>query len=150
MKNLILLILNISFIFSFSSAQNNNNDVYFKINDSIFAKSSDFECYDTLNHTVQFKLEKRLSIESLKIPVNGLSFSVFVNREKIFVGKFFSPESSYSCDCIVLFRTIPDSAIPPLYLNLGYPTEKFFTGTDKRNDHRIIETLVSRKVPLKS
>jgi len=145
MKIILIVLLNTFIVFSFTSAQNAECDVYFKINDSIFAKSSDIEFYDTLTHTIQFKLEKRLAIESLKIPVNGLSFSVFVNREKIFDGKFFSPESSYSCDCIVLFRINPSL----LYLNLGYPDEKFFTGTDKRNDKRIIETLVSRKVPLK-
>jgi len=149
MKITCIILLNILFAFSMSSAQNADKDIYFKINDSIFAKAADIEFYDTLNHTVQFKLDKRLTIESLKIPANGLSFSVFVNREKIFDGKFFSPESSYSCDCIVLFRTIPDNALPPLNLNLGYPAEKFFTGTDKRNDKRIIETLISRKVPLK-
>jgi hypothetical protein len=149
MKIILIILLNILIVFSYTSAQNAESDVYFKINDSIFAKSSDIEFYDTLNHTIQFKLEKRLTIESLKIPVNGLSFSVFVNRKKIFDGKFFSPESSYSCNCIVLLRTISDSALPPLNLDLGYPAEKFFTGTDNRNDHRIIETLVSRKVPLK-
>jgi hypothetical protein len=145
MKIFFIILLNILIIFSCTSAQNAESDIYFKINDSIFAKSDDIAFYDTLNHTIQFKPEKRMTIESLNIPVNGLSFSVFVNREKIFDGKFFSPESSYSCDCIVLFRINPSV----LYLNLGYPDEKFFTGTDKRNDHRIIETLVSRKVPLK-
>lgn len=145
MKIFLIILLNILIIFSCTSAQNAESDIYFKINDSIFAKSDDIAFYDTLNHTLQFKLEKRLTIESLIIPVNGLSFSVFINREKIFDGKFFSPVSSASCDCIVLFHINP--AI--LNLDLGYPTEKFFTGIDKRNDPKIIETLVSRKVPLK-
>jgi hypothetical protein len=149
MKHIIALCIIMLFIGAFSNAQNTTNDeIYFKVKDSIFAKTADIVLYDTTNHTINFSQEKRLALELLKIPVGGFSYAIFVNREKIFEGKIFSIESSVSCDCIALVRTIPDSALPPLQIELGYPSAKFYTGTDKRNDKKLIEVLSARNIKM--
>jgi hypothetical protein len=129
--------------------EKSGQEIYFKIDNVIFAKSSDIEFYDTINHSIQFDLSKRMDFENMQIPVSGLAFGIYVDRDLIYEGKIFSLESSVSCDCIAVVRTIPLSELPSLNIELGYPSENFYTGKDLRNSKKLIEVLVQKKNPVK-
>jgi hypothetical protein len=127
-----------------------NEEIYFKVNDTIFATSKDIIKDDTVSHEIEFTFQKQIAFHALKMSVRGLPFSVFVNKDKIMEGEIFSFESSISCNCMVVgTNNYYDNQPPPLKIELGYPSEKLFTGKDTRNDRRLIAAMKANKIQLK-
>ena len=86
--------------------------------------------------------------------ISGQDFVIAVDGAAIYQGKFKSVASSISNDAVTIaldkqaFNGQP-GATPlgedQVQIDLGYPTPKFFTGKDPRNDNRILQALAAAK-----
>ena len=80
--------------------------------------------------------------------VNGIPFAVFVDKQPIHLGEFWTPLSSQSYDGVMIMQPIlQDRFIIKVEQRagglpgLGYPGTDFYTGKDPHYDPRIRETL---------
>ena len=94
--------------------------------------------YDSSKHTFLIKNEAGERIRNVLYPVSPTPFAIAVEREIIYIANFIPGYSSRSCrDCITVE---PYSYDNKYRINLGYPSENN-SGTDPRNDNRIISKL---------
>lgn len=111
--------------------------------------------YDTSTHVLtlsfsQDSLKKRIAQMSAYdnvIGVYGMPFIVTLDHEKIYGGWFWLPVSSIPCHSVViLLDSVSDTLAPnEIKIQLGYPDENQFKGTDPRNNRKIIERLIKDK-----
>ena len=110
---------------------------------------SDLWFYQKETH--EFRIDYLASQRIKKINEKGgtAGFAVFVGDKAIYAGSFWKSILSQSFDGIVIDtykalnradkKSVPD--FPVLKLEPGYPSPKYFTGTDLRADSRIFEAL---------
>jgi hypothetical protein len=81
----------------------------------------------------------------MNVPV-GAIFVVCAKDERVYYGTVWSDLYSSSVDGVVIVKK-SSSKLPIIHIQLGYPSPKFFTGTDPRSDARIMRSLQdSRKL----
>jgi hypothetical protein len=101
---------------------------------------SDIIAYKLSDNTVVLTAHAVKNIDSLHVPTSGLSFVVAVAGARVYAGAFWTMYSSQSFDGTVI--EVPRlNAKNQIKIKLGFPEEKFFLGTDLRQDPRIIEAL---------
>jgi hypothetical protein len=101
---------------------------------------SDIIAYKLSDNTVILTAHAAKNIDSMHVPTSGLSFVVAVAGARVYTGAFWTMYSSQSFDGTVI--EVPRlNARNQIKIKLGFPEEKFFSGTDMRQDPRIIETL---------
>lgn len=72
----------------------------------------------------------------------GLPFVICVGSERIYQGMFWSSYSSVPYDGHVI-DLYPAEHQQPIRIQIGYPTEEWFTGVDMRADPRVYSALKS-------
>jgi hypothetical protein len=101
---------------------------------------SDIIAYKLSDNTAILTARAAKNIDSLHVPVSGLSFVVAVAGARVYSGAFWTMYSSQSFDGTVI--EVPRlNARNQIKIKLGFPEEKFFSGTDMRQDPRIMEAL---------
>ena len=102
--------------------------------------SSDIVAYKLSDNTVILTANAAKKIDSLHVPISGLSFVVTAGGARVYAGAFWTMFSSQSFDGAVI--EVPRlNARNQIKIKLGFPEEKFFSGTDMRQDTRIIGAL---------
>jgi hypothetical protein len=105
--------------------------------------TADIVTYDRGTHTIELTdagYEKVTALLAEGLQVAGIPFAILAKGERIYAGAFWSMLSSQSFDGVVIMDPVftEDQAIT---VSLGYPGSGFFTGTDPRNDARLMEAL---------
>ena len=101
----------------------------------------DILSYNWDTHVISLTAEAYQKLEAMKIPVNGVSFLVCVDKKPLYWGAFWTPVSSLSFDGITI--TLP-SMFPGeniVKLEPGYPGPAFYSGKDPRDNPSILEAL---------
>ena len=81
-------------------------------------------------------------ISKLEVPVWGRSFVVCVNRSPIYWGAFWTLLSSIPFDGVVILKPVVyEEDGNSIWLNLGYPSQQFFTGEDPRLNAEVMKSL---------
>lgn len=101
----------------------------------------DISSYLKDTHEIRFDWSGADRLKRKKDLLKGKSFAVFVNDEAIYTGAFWTKIYSQSFDGVYIDLDEIEGEFPKVKLNLGYPTEKFFTGNDPRSDERIFTEL---------
>jgi hypothetical protein len=155
-KLLILSVLVIGFL-SCSKDDSDSNDgiAFFISKDSLssasssmtivstpFIKYSDIVSYDTTNHIFELTFPAD-SILSKSKGYNNRSFVVKVNDTRIYYGVVWSASHSATNANLCLTEPIGNNASKNcIFISKGYPNNyRGFSGTDSRNDSKIIERL---------
>lgn len=110
---------------------------------------SDLRFYQKETHELRIDYLASQRIKKINEKGGTASFAVFVGDEAIYAGAFWKSILSQSFDGIFIDtykalnradkKSVPD--FPVLTLESGYPSPKYFTGTDLRADSRIFEAL---------
>ena len=100
----------------------------------------DILTYDWATHTIELEPTTAELLDALELP--GRPFVVTVNQTPIYAGAFMAAFFSRSYDGVVILWPPIDGSRDTLTIQLGYPGEDFFTGTDPRSDERIREALL--------
>lgn len=100
---------------------------------------NEIEGYDSTKHIFLLTSKAGERIRSINYPVSPTRFAVAVDGELIYIANFIPGYSSMSCDeCIAIE---PYSYDNKYWVKLGYPGSNHFSGTDPRNDKRVIQRL---------
>lgn len=103
--------------------------------------SSDIVTYDSEQHQMELTSSAFAKLKTLEVPVNvGLSFIVCVGIVRVYMGAFWSPLSSSSSDGVIIQRPLLEEN-NRITIQIGYPTESYFRGSDPRSNTRIIQAL---------
>lgn len=105
--------------------------------------TDDIVSYDWSYHGINLTEEAYLRLLALfmgGLPSSGVPFVLLAYEQPIYAGAFWSPLSSLSFDGVAIMQPL-DPAGQTLYINLGYPSEDYFTGEDPRGDSRIQQAL---------
>ncbi len=110
---------------------------------------SDLWFYQKENHEFRIDYTAALRIKKINEQGGTQPFAVFVGDEAIYVGAFWKTILSASFEGVMIDtykalaradkKSNPD--FPVLTLELGYPSPKYFIGTDPRADTRIFKAL---------
>jgi hypothetical protein len=104
---------------------------------------SDIVAYDWDTHQMELTsgaYEKLAGLEDRTVSEGGLGFVACVGDERIYTGAFWSSLSSAVFPGPVI--DVHGAALAqPLTIQLGYPSEEWFTGIDARDDGRIRQSL---------
>jgi hypothetical protein len=101
--------------------------------------------YSWERHEIRLTPSANFRLARLQGPVisnPGLAFVVCVGSERIYRGAFWSSYSSVPFDGHVI-DLYPAENEQPIRIQIGYPTEEWFTGEDMRDDPRIYTALMS-------
>lgn len=95
----------------------------------------DISRYSWTSHTLYLTESGRRKLDSMAVPVNGISFVACVNRSPRYAGAFWTPFSSrsFSGPTIIFISPVPDS----IRIGLGYPVDSDTANPDPRNDSDI-------------
>jgi hypothetical protein len=106
-----------------------------EIADAPVISGDDIIAYYWDTHEIQLTAASYERVMGLKVPVNGKSFVVCVDKEPVYWGAFWTPVSSISFSGIVI-NVMPNFAIATpdntIKLELGYPGPDFSQGGDRR------------------
>jgi len=111
-----------------------------KIGSQPVISMKDIMSYNRKLHSITLTREAYQKLAELYVPMSGRVFVVCVNRRPVYWGAFWSTLSSISFGGVV----IPVPLISPsetISLELGYPTQGFFTGEDPRDNPAIMQVL---------
>jgi len=101
--------------------------------------SSDIVAYDSEQHQIELKSRAYEKLKTLDVPVNvGLTFVVCVGIVRVYMGAFWSPVSSSSSDGVIIQWPLFEGN-NRISVQLGYPTESYFRGSDPRSNARLIQ-----------
>lgn len=76
----------------------------------------------------------------LEVPVSGIVFIACVDRNPVYWGAFWTPISSVPFHSVGIVKPFPSDG-HTLKIQLGYPLQEFFEGTDPRSDPGILQSL---------
>lgn len=100
----------------------------------------DIVSYDAGDHTILVEPAAMVKLKGLELSTMGKTFLVCADGIPIYWGAFWTPLSSMSFEGVVIL--IPGFAGEnSLEISLGYPGESFYTGSDPRNDKRVLDAL---------
>ena len=100
----------------------------------------DIVSYSRKSHEIELTAQAYQRLLELKVPTSGQVFVVCVGRQPVYWGAFWATYSSMSFDGVtILVPLSPDRHT--IRLELGYPSESFFSGEDPRPDPDIIQSL---------
>lgn len=105
--------------------------------------TADLVSYDWERHGINLTEDAYLKLVVLLMggmPSSGVPFVIVSYGQPLYAGAFWSFYSSLSFDGVVILQPL-DPAGQTLYISLGYPGEKNFTGTDPRGDSRLQQAL---------
>ena len=91
----------------------------------------------TLAPDVLERLQKQLAGEL----VSGYLFDVLANGEVVYQGTMTIGVSSFSFSSVVIARGHQLRKYNQIRIELGYPSQDYFKGTDPRNNHDLLESL---------
>ena len=103
--------------------------------------------YEQASHSIELTpvAYRRLQMEFPKqVKVSGIPFVVCVGSQRIYSGALWTPASSISYDGVVILQPF-DNDGTTIQLTLGYPGSEAFTGSDPRDDPRIVRALERAK-----
>jgi hypothetical protein len=113
----------------------------FDLADKPVIATADIVSYQAATHEILLTSEAFERISSLEVPVRGKSFVVCVNREPIYWGAFWTPVSSMSFDGVTIWKPFGTQQFNSIKLELGYPSQTFYSGTDPRSNAEIMQSL---------
>jgi len=113
---------------------------YVEIADKPFISQGDIVSYNKETHEIELTAAAAQRVSELQVPLNGKAFVVCVNRQPIYWGAFWTPLSAASFDGVVIMKPLSLEK-PVIRLELGYPSESYFKGSDPRSNPKIIDAL---------
>ncbi len=100
----------------------------------------DIISYDAGDHTILLEPAAMVKLNDLELSTRGKTFLVCADGLPIYWGAFWTPLSSMSFEGVVIM--LPGFAGENVIeISLGYPGESFYTGSDPRNDKRVLDAL---------
>ena len=114
---------------------------HFELADEPVIGMADIIFYDRQSHEIKLTSEAFIRIASLEVPVQGKSFVVCIDKQTVYWGAFWTPISSLSFDGVTIWQPLTTGESTVIKLELGYPSESFYGGTDPRNDARLMQVL---------
>jgi hypothetical protein len=103
--------------------------------------SKDIISYDKETHEIELKADAYERVQALQVPTSGRSFVVCVDKGPIYWGAFWIPISSQSFNGVTILIPAFSQQGNIITLELGYPSENFFTGEDPRSNSEILTSL---------
>jgi hypothetical protein len=97
--------------------------------------------YDARTHEITLTEGAFERIAALEVPVRGRSFMVCIDRHPVFWGAFWTPVSSMSFDGVTIQKPLGPHDAESIKLELGYPSQSFYSGEDPRNSDEVMESL---------
>lgn len=120
---------------------------YVEITEQPTISIADIVSYNAQTHEIVLTTHAFERICNLKVPVEGKSFIVCVDKRPIYWGAFWTPVSSISFDGVTIWKPLVSQEIKTITLELGYPSSFFFIGDDPRNNIEVIKSLeLSKKL----
>jgi len=113
------------------------------LQDQPLLTSDDFASYRAATHEIELEASACQKLQGALpqvISVRGVPFVVCVGSQRIYAGAFWTPLSSLSFDGVVIWQPCMAQE-RTMRIELGYPSESFFTGDDPRSDRRIVDAL---------
>ena len=108
--------------------------------ESPIISTRDIVSYSRASHTMELTPEARKRIQELEVPTSGRVFVVAVDCQPMYWGAFWTALSSVSSDGVTIL-SLPSSNGDSVQLQLGYPSEFYFTGEDPRSNPAIMQAL---------
>jgi len=100
----------------------------------------DIVSYNRNIHEIELAAEAYDRLSQLELPINGKVFVVCVYRQPVYWGAFWPRYSSMSFDGVTIHTPLsPDQYT--IRIELGYPSEIFYTGEDPRSNPEIMQSL---------
>ena len=111
------------------------------IADQPVISAKDIVAYYAETHEIKLTPAAFERICQLKVPVQGTSFLVCVDKAPVYWGAFWVPVSSISFGGVTIWQ--PRAADEPkvIALELGYPSPSFYQGEDPRNSPAVMAAL---------
>ncbi len=105
--------------------------------------SADIQSYTRSSHDMQLTpsaYQRVRDLFNLPVDVDGIPFVVCVGQDRIYGGAFWTPVSSLSYAGVVV---MDDLASNPNHIqfSLGYPSPEAFSGSDPRDNEKMIQAL---------
>ena len=101
---------------------------------------SDIITYNSQTYELKLTAAAFQRIAQLEVPVHGSSFMVYVDKQPVYAGAFWTPISSIAYNGVTIWK--PLNSVKPyiVTLELGYPSTSFYGGEDPRNSPQIIDS----------
>ena len=100
----------------------------------------DIVSYSRNTHEIELTAQACERLLELEVPTNGKVFVVCVDRQPVYWGAFWAVYSSMSFDGVTILTPLfPDRHT--IGLELGYPSESFYSGEDPRPNPEIMQSL---------
>ena len=100
----------------------------------------DIVSYSRETHEIELTAQAYQGLLELEVPTNGKVFVVCVDRQPVYWGAFWAVYSSMSFDGVTILTPLfPDRHT--IQLELGYPSESFYSGEDPRPNPGIMRSL---------
>jgi len=100
----------------------------------------DVVSYYRNTHEIELTAEAHERLLELEVPTNGKVFVVCVDRQPVYWGAFWPGYSSMTFDGVTIHTPIPLDR-HTIRLELGYPSESFYSGEDPRSNPEIMQSL---------
>ena len=117
------------------------------VDGTIIVAASEIMDYGWTTHTMRWSpgVKERVFKARMSELIGGSPFAVCVGGKPVYSGEFTSCFSSSSLNAIIILDHWRDrgqiSSDELVRIDIGYPNEKYFTGTDKRGDPTIRKAL---------
>ena len=113
---------------------------HLKLADKPIISLRDIVSYSKQTHEIELTEEAYQRLLELEVPTNGKVFVVCVDRQPVYWGAFWAVYSSMSFDGVTILTPLfPDRHT--IRLELGYPSESFYSGEDPRPNPDIMQSL---------
>lgn len=100
----------------------------------------DIVSYSRETHEIELTAQAYQRLLELEVPTNGKVFVVCVDRQPVYWGAFWALYSSMSFDGVTILTPLfPDRHT--IRLELGYPSESFYSGENPRPNPDIMQSL---------
>ncbi len=103
--------------------------------------SKDIVTYYAQTHEIKLTPEAFERVAKLKVPVQGKSFLVCIDKSPVYWGAFWTPVSSISFDGVTIWQPRVTDEPMVITLELGYPASSFYQGGDPRANPAILAAL---------
>ncbi|MFC1994843.1 hypothetical protein ACFLVK_00335 [Chloroflexota bacterium] len=114
---------------------------YVNIAEQPIVSIEDVITYNAQTHEIELTNTAFERISQLEVPVSGKSFLVYVNKEPVYWGAFWTPISSMSFDGVTIWKPLSSQELKVVTFELGYPSSTFYSSEDPRNDVVIMKSL---------
>jgi hypothetical protein len=113
-----------------------------ELNKSSILSIDDIFSYTKESHQIEVTASAYKRINQIDVGVYGTVFFVCVGQNPIYWGAFWTPISSIPSDGVVILLNSAISADKyVIQIQLGYPTDKYFSGEDPRTNQEILQSL---------